>query len=154
MGRPDATQLYIIALRVATELGDHKLAVELYEKAIEIEIPIAGGHPTAMINAAYHYENGLGVKQDYQRAFQLYQRVVEHPHAGEENMAPAFQGLSRFYKHGLGGVVQKNRELEIKYHSFSMSNAEKKEDILALEMWWKENSSKVKTKQPDNLNKN
>ena len=124
------------------EIGDPKLAVELYEKAAGMEAPCEGGHPTAMVHLAYHYEHGIGTKQDFAKAFQWYSRILSHPFPGGENVPPTFLGLSRLYKDGLG--VAKSKEMADKYAAFSESNAEKPEEIAHLEHWWAEQSQQKK----------
>lgn len=108
-----------------------------------------------MCHAAYHYEYGHGIPQDIERAFTLYQKILNHPHFGEENFHPACLGLSRIYEKGIvktidvpGSassvvtVVEKNLELSVKYKKFSESNAERSYQIEDLEKWWSQNKSK------------
>jgi len=138
----DGTSLFIMATRLATEIGDPKLAVELYEKAAGMEAPCEGGHPTAMVHLAYHYEHGIGTKQDFAKAFQWYSRILSHPFPGGENVSPTFLGLSRLYRDGLG--VAKSKEMADKYAAFSESNAGTPEEIAHLEHWWAKQSQQMK----------
>lgn len=152
IGDKNGTHLFIGATRVATELGDHALAVEMFERAANTNYPIEGGHPNAMVYAAYHYEHGYGVKQNLEKAFQLYQRVLSHSEFGGENWGPACIGLSRIHEEGIikedketgsySTVVEKNTELATKYKVFSQSNPETDGDVKHLEQWWNENRDK------------
>uniref|UniRef100_A0A7S4JVQ4 MYND-type domain-containing protein n=1 Tax=Odontella aurita TaxID=265563 RepID=A0A7S4JVQ4_9STRA len=101
--RRDATAMFILGLRLGT--GDEgiprnpSLACELYEAATTVQKPIPGGHPVAMLRLALHYEVGIGVKQECERAFKYYSLAVQHPgQVGEESMCQALLALSRFHK--------------------------------------------------------
>ena len=136
--RSDASGMFILGVRLGSgDCGhiDHELTCKLYEAAAQVETPIAGGHPNAMLHLALHYERGLGVEQSYERAYDLYKSVVDHPFPGEETTKHALLALSRFHEHGLGGVV-KDSELKAKYFAFSQSNPERVEEIRDLEDWW------------------
>ena len=136
--RSDASGMFIFGVRLGSgDCGhiDHELTCKLYEAAAQVETPIAGGHPNAMLHLALHYERGLGVEQSYERAYDLYKSVVDHPFPGEETTKHALLALSRFHEHGLGGVV-KDSELKAKYFAFSQSNPERVEEIHDLEDWW------------------
>ena len=49
--------MFLAGSRIATESGDHELALRFYEKVVDIEIPIPGGHSDAISHAAYHYQH-------------------------------------------------------------------------------------------------
>jgi TPR repeat protein len=101
-----AANLFMLACRLATELNHSSYAVELYNKAADIQNPIEGGHPVAMLHLAIHYEQGIGTKQDYSKAFYWYNRIIQHPFPGMESVHPALVALSLYCKDGLGGVEQ------------------------------------------------
>jgi hypothetical protein len=135
----DGTTLFIIATRVALGDGtiqDVKLATDLYQQAVETDKPIRDGHPVAMVHLALHYERGIGVDRDYEQAFRLYNRVLHHGHAGEENVCASFKGLARLYQEGLG--VPQSDENARKYTTFSRSNPETVEEPMHLEKLWEE----------------
>ena len=58
-------KLYILGHRLG--IGDEGvprnpvLACKLYEAATNVQTPIPGGHPTAMLHLALHCERGIGV---------------------------------------------------------------------------------------------
>ena len=137
-----ATNLYITGTRLALGDGDFpfepKLACKLFEAATEIQTPIEGGHPTAMLNLGIHHERGIGVTQSYAKAYKYYKSVMQHPFPGEETVKSACLALSRFHRDGLGLADQSNH-LAAKYYTFSQSNAENRNNILHLERWWEEN---------------
>mmetsp|Transcript_61755 Transcript_61755/g.69936 ORF Transcript_61755/g.69936 Transcript_61755/m.69936 type:complete len:183 (-) Transcript_61755:41-589(-) len=163
----DSTNMYILGSRFG--IGDEGLprntvlACELYEAAAKVQTPILGGHPSAMLHLALHYESGIGVSngQDHEKAFALYKAVIDHPFPGEENVSPAFVALSRYHKNGWGGAKQ-CEELAAKYTAFSESNAENIEQFRDLENWWNNPSNREKwykynnnkTKQKNNSNGN
>jgi len=132
----NATHLFILAQRFALELGDAKCAVELYKKAAKIQNPVKGGHPVAMLHLAVHYERGIGTERDYAQGFYWYNCVIQHPFPGGKTLKSALVALSRFYKDGLGGVVEKSSEMATKYLAFSHSNPETLEELKHLETWW------------------
>jgi TPR repeat protein len=143
----EATKLFISAGRMALgqdgDPRDVKLAIEWYEKAADMDEPIDGGHPVAMLHLALHYDRGIGVPQDDARAFYWYRKVVEHPgQMGNENIQPAMAALSRFYREGLGGVEQSD-ELATKYHVLSQSNPESAEEYRQLSGWWEDNKTEM-----------
>lgn len=99
--REDATDLFITGTRLALgqngDPRDVKFAMDLYKKAAELNTPVAGGHPAAMLHLGIHHERGIGVPQDYSQAFHWKKRVANHSgHAGEENMHPALLALGSF----------------------------------------------------------
>ncbi|KAL7533698.1 hypothetical protein ACHAWF_004594 [Thalassiosira exigua] len=134
-----ATGLFILGVRLG--VGDEQapmepeLACKLYEAATQMQSPIPGGHPVAMLHLALHYERGIGVPQSHEKAYQYYKAVTEHPRPGEDTVNPAFLALSRFHRDGLGGA-QKSMDLAIKFYTFSQSNAEEADEIQHLEQWW------------------
>eukprot|EP00588_Corethron_pennatum_P022536 CAMPEP_0194329192 /NCGR_PEP_ID=MMETSP0171-20130528/47354_1 /TAXON_ID=218684 /ORGANISM="Corethron pennatum, Strain L29A3" /LENGTH=148 /DNA_ID=CAMNT_0039089841 /DNA_START=176 /DNA_END=622 /DNA_ORIENTATION=+ len=130
--------MFILALRLG--IGDEMprdpvLACKLYEAATEVERPIAGGHPVAMLHLGLHCERGIGTEQDDAQAYRWYKRVIEHEHPGEDATKHALLALSRYHATGLGGA-HKSEELAVKYLAFSGSNPENAEEIKGLEKWW------------------
>ena len=80
----NSINLYILVHRFG--IGDEGvprnpvLACKLYEAATNVQTSILGGHPTAMLHLALHYERGISVSNghvDHEKAFALYQAVVE-----------------------------------------------------------------------------
>lgn len=136
-----STDKFILACRLALgqSSGDLALnvkkAVELYQEAVDSDRTIVGGHPIAMLHLAIHYERGIGVEQDYDKAFDLYNRILNHNQGGEENVRPALLACSRFYKLGLGSV-QVDEEEARKYAMFAQSNIESKTEFDHMLQWW------------------
>jgi len=133
----DATGMYILGLRLGVGDGmprNPALACDLYKAAAQVQKPIPGGHPFAMLHLALHYELGIGVEQTYSQALKWYKSVLSHPDPGEESISPAFAALGRLYRNGLG--VEKSEELANKYAAFSQSNPETAAELQHLEQWW------------------
>ena len=148
----NSTGMYILGLRLGVGDEDvpvnHELACKLYLAATTLA-PLGtdwGGHPIAMLHLALHYERGLGVEKDYQKAYQYYKRVTEHKLPGEEAVKHAFKALSRYHAVGLGGV-EESKELSMKYLAFSMSNPESDEEIKHIERWWQSGGREVTMKE-------
>ena len=139
-----ATSLFILGERLG--VGDEQvpmepeLACKLYERAVTLQSPFPDGHPIAMLHLALHYERGIGVEQNQEKAHQYYKSVIEHSHPGEETLRAAFLALSRFHRDGLGGA-EKSMTLAAKYLTMSKSNAESPREIKHLENWWEANGA-------------
>lgn len=154
----DSTGMFILGLRHGAGDGDvpvnHELACKLYSAATTLAPRGTdwGGHPTAMLHLALHYERGLGVEKDYQKAYQYYKQVTEHKHPGEEEVKHAFKfkALSRYHAEGLGGVEESN-ELSMKYLAFSMSNPESVEEIKHMEGWWQSGGREATMKEMETV---
>lgn len=139
----DATGMFVLAYRLSVGDAAHVdpgLACKLYEAATTMQVHGLGfGHPIAMLHLALHYERGIGVLQNHEKAFHYYKSVIQHASPGEDAVRGALLALCRFHRDGLGGAV-KSMDLARKYFAISQSNAESPEEILALENWWEANN--------------
>mmetsp|Transcript_16368 Transcript_16368/g.39974 ORF Transcript_16368/g.39974 Transcript_16368/m.39974 type:complete len:238 (+) Transcript_16368:50-763(+) len=143
-GNGDSTGMFILACRLGVGDAapmDPGLACELYEAAAKTQVRGLGGsgHPIAMLHLALHYERGIGVVQNHEKAFHYYKSVIEQPSPGEESVRGALLALCRFHRDGLGGAV-KSMDLATKYFAISESNAESPQEIQDLEKWWEANN--------------
>ena len=81
---------------------NYQKAIELFEKAIELD------NLNAMMNLANLYYEGLGVKQDKEKAFALLQLITEYEdyfvemNCGEDQILPAMVLVARSYRKGDG----------------------------------------------------
>ncbi len=150
LGDTTSTDKFILALRLAIGQGGDilnvKKAVEIHQKAVDSNHAIVGGHPIAMLHLAIHYERGIGVEQDYGKAFDLYNRILNHVQGGEENVRPALLACSRFYKLGLGSV-QVDEEEARKYALFAQSNIESKRQFDHMLQWWEANKDTIPSEE-------
>lgn len=143
-----STDKFILATRLALgnleDVLNVKKAVELYQQAVDSNHAIVGGHPVAMLHLAIHYERGIGVNQDYDKAFDLYNRILQHVQGGEYTVKPALLACSRFYKLGLGSIHVDQEEAR-KYATLAQSNIESKAEFDHMVQWWEANKDSIPT---------
>eukprot|EP00040_Diaphanoeca_grandis_P042285 m.264593 g.264593 ORF g.264593 m.264593 type:complete len:247 (-) comp57104_c0_seq1:18-758(-) len=142
----DATGMFILGLRLGVGDGipiNHALACELYKAATNVQTPISGGHPVAMLHLALHYERGIGVEQSHTEAFRYYKRIFDHPLPGEDVAHHALLALSKYHTMGLGGAEQ-SMGLATKYYALSRTNPESKEEMQQCEDQWNNQGEDVK----------
>jgi len=142
----NATGVFILATRLARgqdgDPRDTNLAVELYEKAAGIQAPIPGGHDYAMIYLGFHYERGIGVKQqDYEQARYWYNRVLYHPGRVVGSMYSALLAMSRLYREGLG--VEQSDEEATRYDTLARMGCENGGELKQGQEWWEANKAAV-----------
>ena len=68
-------------------------------------------------NLGYAYSKGIGIEQDYKKAFEYYEKAVQ------KNFALAYNNLGNMYKEG--NYVEKNLEKALIYIQKAASNNEK-----------------------------
>ncbi|CDG22958.1 putative Beta-lactamase [Xenorhabdus poinarii G6] len=109
-------------IRTAVKL-DHE--DENYHEAFKYYLLAAEkGNAVALNNLGYLYEQGLGVKQNYTKALDYYNKAIR-----SENPKTALHNLSRLYLDGLGVEKNKEKALELLKKSADLGNNQAMSDL-------------------------
>lgn len=129
----DPTELWMHAGSLETR-GEYEQAAKIMEKAAQM------GEILAQDNLAQYYEKGIGVKQDYAKAAELYEEVALSPEPSifggmpkAPHCAAAF-ALGRLYENGL--LPNASMQEAIKWYKYSAELGEADANLKLAELYF------------------